>query len=91
LGKRKRKTENAENSKWIKQNTNETRNRKEQNNIRGDTMIKNPFKTKNILIITPTRKTTIKVPFLGKITTSVEKIHYNIHGQHYNNIIIDER
>jgi hypothetical protein len=54
-------------------------------------MIKNPFKTKNILIITPTRKTTIKVPFLGKITTSVEKIHYNIHGQHYNNIIIDER
>lgn len=53
-------------------------------------MIKNPFRTKRIFIISPTSKIKLEIPFLRKIKHSYEKNFSLIKGKHYDNILIDE-
>ena len=65
--------------------------------------MKNPFKTRKILLISPNRKIEIEIPFIGKMRFKYKQnfiyrngkyIRYtelaNIRGQKYDGLVIDE-
>ena len=51
--------------------------------------MRNPFKTRKILIISPKRAIEIEIPFIGKIRYAVKK-EGGIRGQLYDSLIADE-
>jgi hypothetical protein len=62
--------------------------------------MKNPFKTRKILLISPNRKIEIEIPFIGKIRFKYQKNFIfkdgryieiaNMKGQKYDGLVIDE-